>query len=109
MDNETLLSITSRFFKIRGYSIEYDLKYEGLSGVLYNFDILIKKGSEERTVIVIDWKRTVGVNMIIKANKAVEDINLPNPIIVARRFSDHAKAFSNKKRITLMTEAEILS
>ena len=107
INNNMLLALTSDFFKNRGYSIEYNLKYEGVSGLLHKIDLVIKKGEEEHVILVMDWRRTVGVNMIIKAIKATEDLDLVPPIIVARRFSDHAKAYSNKKKIVLMTEKEL--
>lgn len=109
MENETLLSFASKFFESRGYTVEYNLKYEGFSGLLHNFDLRVRKGREEHVVFVMDWKRTVGIDMIIKAEKAAEDVDLAHPIIIANKFSDHAKAYSNKKRIMLMTERELLS
>jgi hypothetical protein len=74
-----------------------NLKYEGFSGLLHTFDLLVRKGREEHVVLVMDWKRTVGINMIIKTEKAAEDVDLAHPIIIANMFSDHAKAYSNKR------------
>ena len=109
MRNEPLLSFTSKFFMDRGYTVEYNLKYEGFSGLLHTFDLLVRKGRMEHIVFVMNWKRTVGIDTIIKAEKAAEDVDLAHPIIIANKFSEHAKSYSNKKRITLMTEREIIS
>lgn len=108
MENKTLLSSASQFFESRGYTIEHDLKYEGFSGLVHTFDILVRKGREEHVVLVMDWKRTVGIDVVIKAEKAAQDVDLPHPIIIANKFSDHSKAYSNKKRIRLMTRRELL-
>ncbi|MGD8545720.1 MAG: hypothetical protein PVH12_06040, partial [Candidatus Bathyarchaeota archaeon] len=51
-----------------------------------------------------NWKRTIGVNMIISLDKASEDVGLKNPIIVGGKFSDHAKSYANRRKITLLTE-----
>ena len=108
MENSTLLSRTSKFFEIRGYTVESGLSCEGFSGLFYRFDLLVKKGGEEHAVFVMDWNKTVGIDTIIKADKAAEDVDIANPILVARSFSDHVKAYSNKRRITLMTEKDLL-
>ena len=109
MENENLLSLATRFFKSRGYLVEYNVKYEGFSGILHTFDILIRKGKSECAIFVLDWKRTVGINMIMKAEKASKDVGLDHPIIISKMFSYHAKAYSNKRRIRLITKRELLS
>ena len=107
MKEISLIALTAEYFERRGYNVEYNVALEGFSGLLQTFDLIIRKGREEHPVMVKDWKRTVGVNIIIKADKASEDTQLSRPIVVAKKFSDHAKAYSNKKRIILMTEREL--
>lgn len=109
MKNESLLLLATKFFESMGYAVEHDLKYVGFSGLLHTFDLLIRKGKEEHAVLVMDWNKTVGINMVIKADQATADVELAHLIIIARKFSDHAQAYSNKKRIRLMTESELLS
>ena len=102
-------SLAVEFFERMGYTVDYNARFEGYSGLLHTFDLLIKRSKDERLVLIKDWDRTVGVDIIIKVDKASEDTDLPNPIIVAERFSDHAKAYSNKRRVTLITKREVLS
>jgi hypothetical protein len=104
-----LLLLVIDFFKRTGYKIKYNVKYEGFSGLLHTFDLLIQKGKTERPVFVKDWDKTVGIDIIIKADKVSEDIGLGNPIIVSKRFSDHAKAYSNRRGVTLITKRHIIS
>jgi hypothetical protein len=108
MAEKSLLALTAEFFERMGYTVDHNPKFEGFSGLLQTFDLLIKRSKDERPVLVKDWDRTVGVDIIIKVDKASEDVDLPNPIIVAERFSDHAKAYSNKRGITLITKREVL-
>ena len=108
MAHQTLLSSASNFFESMGYTVEYDMTYEGFSGLVHKFDLLVRKGKEEHVVLVMDWKRTVGIDVVIKAEKAAEDVDFPHPILIANRFSEHSKAYSNKKRIRLMTGNELL-
>lgn len=109
MSEKALLSLTAAFFERNGYAVSYNAQLEGFSGLLHTFDILLTKEKEERPVFVKDWDRTVGVDIIIKMDKAAADVGLYNPIIVSERFSDHAKAYSNRRGITLMSKRDILS
>ncbi len=107
MKQKTLLNLGIEYFQQRGYYIEHDITLEGFSGLVYIFDLLIKKGQETHPVLIKDWKRTVGVNMIINADKASENTHLSRPIIISNKFSDHAKSYSNKRRITLLTKEDL--
>ena len=55
-----------------------------------------------------DWRRTVGVNMVINIDKAAEDVGFPKPIIISGKFSGHAKAYANRRGITLLSKQQIL-
>lgn len=72
------------------------------------FDFAVRKGSEVYPVWVKDWNRTVGVNVVINIDKASRDIGLFNPILVANKFSEHAKAYANRKGIRLIAKSDIL-
>lgn len=107
MNEKSLVALTAKYFNRIGYTVEENVAFEGLSGLLQSFDLLIKKDRKSHPVIVKDWKRTVGIDMIIKADKASEDAQLSHPIFVAKKFSDHAKAYSNRKRIVLLTKQKL--
>jgi len=108
MIDNSLLVLTTQLFEGMGYNLESDLKLMGSSGLFHTFNLLARKGNEEHAILVMNWEKTVGIDTIIKADQATADVELPHLIIVARKFSDHAHAYSNKKRITLMTEQEML-
>ena len=95
------------YFERRGYRVERKVLLEGFSGLPQKFDLVIRKGNEQRLVWVKDWKRTVGVNMIINIDKASADVGFPNPIIIADKFSGHAKAYANRRGVILLTKREI--
>ncbi len=107
MKKKSLINLSIEYFQQKGYEVEHNITLEGFSGLLYTFDLLIKKGQEKRPVLIKDWKRTVGVNMIINADKASETTHLSRPIIISNKFSDHAKSYSNKRRITLLTKEDL--
>ncbi len=108
MSKASIVDPAIKYFKREGYKIERDAVLEGFSGLPHRFDFVIQKGKERRLVLIKDWKRTVGVNMVINLDKASADVGLPNPIMVSQKFSGHAKAYANRRTITLLTKRQIL-
>jgi len=97
------------YFRQKGYKIERDALWEGKSsGLPHRFDLVIRKGNEQRLVWIRSWKRTVGVNMVINMDKAAEDVGMPGPIMISEKFSGHAKAYANRRGVTLLTKREIM-
>jgi len=46
--------------------------------------------------------------MIINVDKAAADVGFPNPIVISEKFSGHAKAYANRRGVTLLTKREIM-
>lgn len=107
--SDPFLEAVIKYFKKKGYKIERNVTLDGYSGLSHTFDLVIKRGQEQRLVWVRDWKRTIGVNMIINLDKASEDVGLRNPIMVSDKFSGHVKAYANRRGITLIPKRQILS
>ena len=108
MSRLSLANLAAKYFRQNGYQTEKDTSLEGVSGLSRKFDLIIRRGREKRSVWIKDWNRTVGVNMIINIDTAAEDVGLPKPIIIAEKFSGHAKAYSNRRGITLLSKQHIL-
>ena len=104
----SLVQAAVHYFKKEGYKVEQNpTRLEGFSGVSRGFDLIVQKGRVEQGVWVRDWNRTIGVNVIINIDKASEDVRLASPIIVGEKFSDHAKSYANRRKITLLTKRQI--
>jgi predicted transcriptional regulator len=108
MSRDSLIDLTIKFFRRNGYKIEKNATLEGFSGLPHSFDLVIRKGEKRHLVWVRNWKRTVGVNMVINMDKASEDVGFSNPIMVSEKFSGHAKAYANRMGVTLLTRRQIL-
>jgi hypothetical protein len=107
-DRTHLTDLAVLYFKKEGYKvISEKASLEGHSGVTRHFELIVQKGRLEQGVWVRDWNRTVGVNLIIALDTASEDVNLGSPIMIAEKFSDHAKSYSNRRKITLLTKQKI--
>jgi hypothetical protein len=108
MSRLSLANLAVKYFRQNGYKIEKDTVLEGVSGISRKFDLVLRKGREKRSVWIKDWKRTVGVNMVINIDKAAEDVGFPKPIIISGKFSGHAKSYANRRGITLLSKQQIL-
>lgn len=108
MSRVSLIELATKYFRQNGYKVERDAVLEGFSGLPRRFDLIIRKGKEQRSVWIKDWKRTVGVNMVINMDKASEDVGFPKPIMISEKFSGHAKAYANRRGITLLSKRQII-
>jgi hypothetical protein len=105
---QRLLDLALKYFKKEGYKINReDSVLEGYSGISRRFDLIVQKGRVEQGVWIRDWNRTIGVNVIIGLDTASDDVGLSNPIIIGEKFSDHAKSYSNRRKLTLLTRQKI--
>jgi hypothetical protein len=103
-----LVEIAAKYFKKEGYKVvTADSAMEGFSGISRKFDLIVQKGRVEQGVWVRDWNRTIGVNVIIGLDTASADVGLSNPIMIGEKFSDHAKSYSNRRKVTLLTRQKI--
>jgi len=96
-----------RYFGGKGYELKQDVVMEGVSGSVQRFDLLLEKAEGKRLVWIKDWNRTIGVNVVIKMDKAAADVGIRNLIIVATKFSDHAKAYANRRGVALISRREL--
>lgn len=103
-----LMDLALKYFRQKGYKIEQDAVREGSSGLPRKFDLFVEKGKEQKLVWLRQWNRTVGVNMVINMDKAAADVGLPNPIMIAEKFSGHAKAYANRRGLILLTRRVII-
>ena len=103
-----LVPDVTKYFKKEGYKVEVDATtFDGFSGITQKFDLIVQKGHTSQGVWIRDWKRTIGVNIIINIDKASSDVGLSSPIIVGEKFSDHAKSYANRRKITLLTRQQM--
>jgi hypothetical protein len=103
-----LVDLAVRYFKKEGYKVTHEnTVLEGFSGITRRFDLIVQKGRVEQGVWIRDWNRTIGVNIIIGLDSASEDVGLSSPIMIGEKFSDHAKSYSNRRKITLLTRQKI--
>jgi hypothetical protein len=103
-----LVDLALKYFKKEGYKVNQESSVlEGYSGISRKFDLIVQKGRVEQGVWIRDWNRTIGVNVIIGLDTSSDDVGLSSPIMIGEKFSDHAKSYSNRRKITLLTRQKI--
>jgi hypothetical protein len=103
-----LMDLAMRYFNKEGYKVNHESTIlEGFTGTSRKFDLIVQKGRVEQGVWIRDWNRTIGVNVVITLDMASDDVGLSSPIIIGEKFSDHAKSYSNRRKITLLTRQKI--
>ncbi len=106
--NPRLVDTAASYFKKEGFKVKGEaVSIEGDSGVMRQFDLVVQKGRDEQVVWIRDWNSTIGVNVIINLDTASSDVKMPNPIMIGEKFSDHAKSYSNRRKIMLLTRQKL--
>jgi hypothetical protein len=60
-------------------------------------------------IIVKNWSRSCGYNVILEAERLQEDTGLAKIMVVANRFSTTAKELAEKLGIITLTNGELIS
>ncbi|MBS7656989.1 MAG: restriction endonuclease [Candidatus Bathyarchaeia archaeon] len=107
MARKSLIDLTVEYFMRRGYDVKTN-QAQVDDDNFSDFDLVVSKRKEIHPVRVKDWNRTVGVNIVINIDKASQRAGFSNPILVAEKFSEHAKAYANRRGIMLLSRFEIL-
>lgn len=104
------MKLATQYFMKRGYVINKNQMKDSDEEQFPDkkVDLIVKRGNEIYPVWIKEWNRTVGVNVIISVDKLAQSMGFTTPIIIAEKFSEHAKAYANRKGIRLITRLDLL-
>lgn len=109
MRRKPLRELAIQYFTRRGYTVDDESLTLGDSNPsTKKYDLIVRKGGEVYPVWIKEWNRTVGVNIVINVDKASSNAGFSTPILVAEKFSEHARAYANRRGIKLITRSDIL-
>jgi len=114
LKNATLTELVKKFWRLKGFLVEKDFKLRGINGDTYTFPYVLRKTSgtkstEEIGVLVRDWKRSVGVDVLIKSDQLAEATGIEKIMVVGNRFSANARNFAQARGILLLSRSELMS
>lgn len=102
-----LEELTLEYCRQRNLIVNRDFHHHGDSQI----DLIIQNGEENEGigVIIKDWKRAVGVDIIIRAEKIMKNSRvLSKMLIVTNLFSDPARSLAERIRIFLLTRNDLI-
>ena len=99
MNRPSLIGLAIRYFGRRGCKVRRERSSK--------FDLIVRSHRQVHPVWVKDWDRTVGENIVIYLDKASQQAGFTAPVLVADHFSEHAKAYANRRGVLLVTRSEM--
>ncbi|MFX0184778.1 MAG: restriction endonuclease [Candidatus Hodarchaeota archaeon] len=102
-----LEELTLEYCQQRGLVVERSIHHLGDNRV----DLIIQNGdgNEGIGVIIKDWKRAVGVDIIIRSEQIMKaSRSITKMLIVSNFFSDPARSLAEKIGIFLFTRSDLL-
>ena len=99
----------AKYFRSMGLDVKEDAVLRGRWGLEYKFDLIVRDGGGiVRGVWVKDWRRVVGINVVIRLDRISEEVGLGRPILIAGRFSPSVHMYAFKRGIELITIGELM-
>ena len=100
-DGNDLYQLAYSFFKEMGFEIKEQITLIGTSGKRYQFDMAIKTNFDdleinEVLVKIINWKRAVGVDRLIRLERILNDLQNRKGLVISNSFSAPAIKFAKK-------------
>lgn len=114
LKNTPLPRLAEKLWHMQGFSIEENYEKRGINGDSYKFDYVLRKHSkskstEEIGVLVRDWKRSVGVDVLIKIDQIAETTGMKQIMVLGNMFSANARTFAKSRGIILLVRSDLIS
>lgn len=102
---QDLLELAKAFFKSMDFVIQREIDVIGTSGKKHHFEMLLKTNTDleinQLFVKIVDWKRAVGVDRLIRFERILDDLNDRKGMIVSNIFSDSAVKFAKRRGLII--------
>ncbi|MEA2069782.1 MAG: restriction endonuclease [Asgard group archaeon] len=100
-----------RFFINMNFKIHKHILRKGKSGKEYKFDLLVETTDDVEVkkilVKIVDWKRPVGVDRLIKLEHILNDLQSAKGMIIANTFSEASVKFAKRRGIILYSREHL--
>jgi hypothetical protein len=104
-DLQELHELARAFFRSMDFVVRKEIDVIGISGKVHHFDMLLKDNSEleinELLVKIVDWKRAVGVDRLIRFERILNDLKDRKGMLVSNSFSDSAVKFAKRRGLII--------
>lgn len=108
MAKEELLKAVAQHLQAKGFKVQEKAVVEGPWGA-HSFDLLASSPEAKMAIVVKNWKKSVGADVLIKIDQAASEVGIPYVVIVGPYFSPHATSYALRRgNITLLTIEKLL-
>lgn len=76
---------------------------------MLTFILYISETGERWGVLIKDWRRSIGSDLIIRFKRVIEGLQLSSGIIIGNRISDLAKEKARRYGFLTVTRGEMIS
>jgi hypothetical protein len=108
----SLTDLAKAYFKQLDLVIIEDVTIKGSSGKSYEFEMILKTKYEteinEILVKIYNWKRNLGVDKLIRFERALMDLNHRKGMVISNGFSQSALTFGKKQGVILYSRKNLI-
>lgn len=104
---ESLLEIAHRYFTRKGLNVNFNVDVKKVDGKMQKLDIVAGNQSGKIGVLVTNWERSIGVNVIRKLSRIVQETELDG-ILIGDSFSEHCRQFAKDYNVKLLSKSKML-
>jgi len=107
-NSESLSELAYRYFMRKGFKIDFNVAVKSEDGKNQKVDIVLTDKIGDKTgVLVINWDRSIGVNVIRKLKQIVQGAKLKEGILIGTTFSEHSRKFAKDYNVQLLSKSKI--
>ena len=103
----TLKELTTQYCRVRGLVIDQNTSRASNR----RWDFVIQNGADNEGIgiTIKDWRRAVGVDIIIRAEKLMKSSRfITKVLLISNHFSDPARSLAERIGILLLTKNDII-
>ncbi|MHA1543158.1 MAG: restriction endonuclease [Candidatus Hodarchaeales archaeon] len=103
----TLKELTTQYCRVRGLVIDQNTSRASNR----RWDFVIQNGADNEGIgiVIKDWRRAVGVDIIIRAEKLMKSSRfITKVLLISNHFSDPARSLAERIGLLLLTKNDII-
>ena len=117
LDGVSLRDLARKFFEWKSFVVHESESIQGKFNA-HKFDFLVSQDKQPSPeiladigVLVKDWARTCGINVILQFEQIVKDVRpaIRQGMLVGNQFSSSARSLAEKAGILLLSRGELIS
>lgn len=107
-NEESLNELAYRYFTRKGVDLAFNIQLKRDDGKKQKVDIITTdKVGDKTAVLVVNWNRSIGVNVIRKLSRIVQGTPMKTGILIGKTFSEHSRRFARDYEVKLLSKSKM--